>query len=514
MTDRAPRFAARLPLLLLLLLLVPAAAGAQPGPLRGLDAYVESAMREWEVPGLALAVVRGDSVIFARGYGVRELGRPEPVDEHTLFAVASTTKAMTAAALGMLVDESKVAWDDPVSRHFPALQLADPFVTRELTVRDLLTHRSGLPRGDLLWWASPYDRAEVLQRVRHLHPASSFRSQYGYQNIMYLAAGEMLGSLAGTTWDEFLAARLFRPLGMSRSNTSVARLQGMDNVATPHVRLDGRVRPVAWRDFDNVGAAGAVNSSAREMAQWIRLNLNRGTLGGRRLLSEAVVKEMQTPQTVVRADTIAERMYPEVNFRAYGLGWSLQDYRGRKMVLHGGALDGMRTQVAMLPAEGVGVVVIANAAPTMLHVALAYRVLDAFLDGPRRDWNRDFRALFLRQTQEEERRAREEEAKRVADTRPSLPLARYAGTYSDPMYGDMTLAEEDGRLVLRFGASYAGDLEHWHFDTFRVTWRDLSMGRAMATFALDAGGEVRTLSLGDFGELRRSAGPSSRSPAN
>jgi CubicO group peptidase (beta-lactamase class C family) len=350
--------------------------------------------------------------------------------------------------------------------------------------------------------------------VRHLHPASSFRSQYGYQNIMYLAAGEMLGSLAGTTWDEFLAARLFRPLGMSRSNTSVARLQGMDNVATPHVRLDGRVRPVAWRDFDNVGAAGAVNSSAREMAQWIRLNLNRGTLGGRRLLSEAVVKEMQTPQTVVRADTIAERMYPEVNFRAYGLGWSLQDYRGRKMVLHGGALDGMRTQVAMLPAEGVGVVVIANAAPTMLHVALAYRVLDAFLDGPRRDWNRDFRALFLRQTQEEERRAREEEAKRVADTRPSLPLARYAGTYSDPMYGDMTLAEENGRLVLRFGASYAGDLEHWHFDTFRVTWRDLSMGRAMATFALDAGGEVRTLSLGDFGELRRSAGPSSRSPAN
>lgn len=494
----------RLPALtLLLLLLAPHAAHAQNGPLRGLDAYVERAMREWEVPGLALAVVRNDSVVFARGYGVRELGRPERVDEHTLFAVASTTKAMTAAALGMLVDERRLRWDDPAARHLPALQLHDPYVTRELTVRDLLAHRSGLPRGDLLWWASPYDRAEVLQRVRHLRPASSFRASYGYQNIMYLAAGELLASAAGRSWDDFMAERLFRPLGMTRSNTSVTRLAGVENVATPHARVEGRMQPVAWRSFDNVGAAGAVNSSAHDMAQWIRLNLSRGTYAGRRLLSEAVIREMQTPQTVIRADTLAERLYPEVNFRAYGLGWSLQDYRGRKMVHHGGALDGMRTHVAMLPAENLGVVVIANAAPTNLHLALAYRVLDAYLDGPRRDWSRDLLVVSQRQRAEAEQRSAEREAARAVDTRPSLPLERYAGVYADSLYGEMQLAQEDGRLVLRFGPSYVGDLEHWHYDTFRVTWRDRAMGRAMATFVLNARGEVRSLALEDFGDLRR-----------
>jgi len=489
--------------LLLSVLLAPVAADAQPGPLRGLDAYVERAIRDWEVPGLALAVVRGDSVVYARGYGVGEMGRPERVDEHTLFAVASTTKAMTAATLGMLVDEGRLEWDDPVARHLPAFQLHDPYVTRELTVRDLLTHRSGLPRGDLLWWASPHDRAEVLRRVRYLEPSSSFRSAYGYQNIMYLAAGEALGAVSGGSWDEFMERRLFAPLGMTRSNTSVARLAGLDNVATPHARVDGRMQPIAWRDFDNVGAAEAVNSSAHDMAQWIRLNLSRGERAGRRLLSEAVIEEMQTPQTVIRIDTLTARLYPEVNFRAYGLGWSLQDYRGRKMVHHGGALDGMRTHVAMLPRENLGMVVIANAAPTSLHIALIYRVLDSYLGTPRRDWSRELFEVAERQRGESERHEREREAERVADTRPSLPLGRYAGTFNERMYGDVVVAEENGGLVIRFGPFYEGDLEHWHFDTFRVTWRDRSMGRSMATFALGADGAVRALALDGLGELRR-----------
>jgi CubicO group peptidase (beta-lactamase class C family) len=488
---------------LLLFAAAPALAAAQPAPLRGLDAYVERAMRDWEVPGLAIAVVRGDSVVFARGYGVRELGRPERVDAHTLFAVASTTKAMTAAALGMLVDQQRIGWDDPVARHFPVLQLHDPYVTRELTVRDLLTHRSGLPRGDLLWWAAPHSRTEVLQRVRHLRPASSFRARYGYQNIMYLAAGELLAGVSGQSWDDFLAEHLFRPLGMNRSNTSVARLAGMGNVATPHARIDDQVRPVAWRSFDNVGAAGAVNSSAWEMAQWIRLNLNHGTFAGRRLLSEATIREMQTPQTVIRADTLAERLYPEVNFRAYGLGWVLQDYRGRKMVHHGGALDGMRTHLAMIPSERLGVVVIANMEPTTLHVALAYRVLDAYLDGRRRDWSRDLLAVAERQRREAAERDRQRREARVVDTRPSLPLERYAGAYTDSLYGEVRVAQEDGRLVLRFGSSYTGDLEHWHFDTFRVTWRDAVMGRTTATFTLNGSGAVRSLCVEDFAEFRR-----------
>lgn len=501
-----PRLRLRVSLLLLLLAApaAPAALAAQPAPLRGLDAYIERALREWEVPGLALAVVRGDSVIYARGYGVRELGRPERVDEHTVFAVASTTKAMTAAALGMLVDEKKLDWDDPVSRHFPGFQLYDPYVTRELTVRDLLTHRSGLARGDLLWWASPHDRAEVLRRVRHLRPSWSFRAQYGYQNIMYLAAGEVLGHAAGRSWDDFLAERLFRPLGMMRSNTSVRALAGLENVATPHVRIDGRVQPVAWRNVDNVGAAGAVNSSAHDMAQWIRLNLGRGSYGGRRLLSEAVIREMQTPQTVIRADTLAERLYPHTHLRAYGLGWTVQDYRGHKMVQHGGALDGMRTHLIMIPERAIGVVAIANAAPTDLHVAVAYRVIDALLGAPARDWSRDLLEVAERQRRRAEQRQDSIARARVTGTRPSLPLERYAGTYADAMYGEMQVAFEDGRLVLRFGPEYVGDLEHWHFDTFRAVWRDPAMGRAFVTFALGAGGDVETMRVESFGDLRRS----------
>ncbi|HEV2132016.1 MAG TPA: serine hydrolase [Longimicrobiaceae bacterium] len=498
---------------LLLFLFVPPAAEAQRAPLRGLDAYIERAMRDWEVPGLALAVVKDDSVVFARGYGVRELGRPERVDEHTVFAIASTTKAMSAASLGMLVDEGKLKWDDPATQHLRGFQLADPYVTRELTVRDLLSHRSGLPRGDLLWWASPYDRAEVLQRVRHLQPGWGFRAQYGYQNIMFLAAGELLAEVAGTTWDNFMGERLFRPLGMTRSSTTVHALQGMENVATPHERIENAVRPIPWRSYDNLGAAGSVNSSVHDMAQWIRLNLNRGEYRGQRLLSDSVVKEMQTPQTVIRTDTLAERLYPHTHFRAYGLGWSLQDYRGHKMVHHGGALDGMRTHVAMIPEEKLGVVVIANMEPTTLHVALVYRILDAYLGAPARDWSADLLAVANRQRREAEQRQDSIAQARVAGTSPSLPLERYAGSYSGEMYGQMQVAHEDGRLVLRFGPSWAGDLEHWHYDTFRVTWRDPSMGRSFVTFALNAAGRVERMQIENFGDLTRQADPETTTAA-
>jgi CubicO group peptidase (beta-lactamase class C family) len=488
---------------LLLLPLVAPAAEAQRAPLRGLDAYVERAMREWQMPGLAVAVVKNDSVVFARGYGVREIGRQERVDEHTVFAIASTTKAMTAATLGMLVDEGKLKWDDPAAQHLRGFQLSDPYVTRELTVRDLLSHRSGLPRGDLLWWASPYTRAEVLQRVRHLQPDRSFRAQYGYQNIMFLAAGELLGEVAGRSWDDFMAERLFRPLGMTRSSTSVRTLQGMENLATPHERIENEVRPIPWRSYDNLGAAGSVNSSVHDMAQWVRLNLARGEYRGQRLLSDSVVKEMQTPQTVIRADTLAERLYPHTHFRAYGLGWSLQDYRGHKMVHHGGALDGMRTHVAMIPQENLGVVVIANMEPTNLHVALVYRILDAYLGAPAHDWSGDLLAVANRQRREAEQRQDSIARARVAGTSPSLPLESYAGSYSGEIYGEMQVAREDGRLVLRFGPSWAGELEHWHYDTFRVTWRDPSMGRSFVTFGLNAAARVDRMQIENFGDLTR-----------
>ncbi|MBA4157973.1 MAG: serine hydrolase [Gemmatimonadetes bacterium] len=504
-----PIFSARAVLTLILLVAAVRAAPAQPAPLQGLDGYIEAAMRDWGVPGLAIAVVRDDSVIFARGYGVRELGGAESVDENTLFAIASTTKAMTAAALGTLVDEGRLGWDDPVSRWLPEFQLLDPTISRDLTVRDLLTHRSGVERADLLWVAAPFDRGEVLRRTRHVSSSAPFRAGYGYQNLMYIAAGEVAGAAAGSTWDDVVEQRLFRPLGMTRSTSRSAVAETRDNVATPHTRVDGRVTPAALRNYDNIGGAGAVFSSALEMAQWIRLHLNGGTYGGQRLIGEATVSEMHTPQTVIRSDTVADRLFPDSHFRAYGLGWFLQDYHGRKLVHHSGSINWTRTQVGMIPSENVGVVVIANLSSSNLQHALMYRVLDAFMGAPQRDWSAEYRALAVRAEERAAARSRETEASRIRRTRPSLALDAYAGTYTDSVFGDVRISRERNRLVLTYAPDYVADLEHWHHDTFRAVWRRAGFGRAFVTFSLDPRGRARTLELEDFGEFRRAPDPRS-----
>lgn len=483
-------------LLLLCLAALVAPAAAQPAPLRPLDRYVTRALADWEAPGLAIAVVQGGQLVYARGWGVRELGKPDPVDGNTLFAVGSTTKAFTAALLGILVDEGKVRWDDPVTRHLPGFQLYDPYVTRELTIRDLLTHRSGLPRGDRLWAASGFSREEILRRERFLRPAWSFRAQYGYQNVMFLAAGELAGKVMGTTWDEAVTRRIFEPLGMARTRTSVVPLAGMDNVAAPHERLEGRITPVPWLNIDNVGPAGSIVSSVSEMAQWVRLQLGQGTVQGRKLLEPRTVRETHTIQMHIRPSETDDSLFAaESHLMGYGLGWSLRDYRGLKLVSHGGAIRGMRAQVAMLPERGLGVVVLTNVAESPLPTAMAYWVLDRMIGAPAKDWS----ALFLAQARQAQGRAEEERRKvvaaRVPGTAPSLALDRYAGTYADSLYGPITVSVENGALVGRFGPHYTGDLAHWHFDTFEVAWRDPVFGRTAWNFLLDARGQVTGLEV-------------------
>ncbi|OLD64549.1 MAG: hypothetical protein AUI33_12175 [Ignavibacteria bacterium 13_1_40CM_2_61_4] len=480
---------------LVALLLLPLVAAAQRPPAKELDRYVAQALRDFAAPGLALAIVKDDSVVYAKGYGVRELGKPAPVTERTLFAIGSTTKAFTAALLGMLVDEGKLRWDDPVTKYLPGFQLYDPWVTRELTVRDLLTHRSGLERGDLLWWASPYDRAEVLRRIRFLKAKWSFRATYGYQNIMFLAAGQVAAAAAGggTSWDDLMRDRILRPLGMTATTTSVTTLPVAGDVATPYELIDGRMTAVAWRNIDNIGPAGAINSSAREMAQWMRLQLGHGLYRGQRLLSTATVDEMQASQIVVPRDTVRQRLYPSEHFLSYGLGWVLRDYRGRKVVEHNGAIDGMRAIVALVPEERLGVVVLTNFPRGLLNAGVAYRVIDAYLGAPPRDWS----GLFLELTRRFEQRADSARQKRAADrardTQPSLALERYTGVYADTMYGSITVVMEGGHLVLKFGPNLTGDLEHWQHDTFRCVWRDRTAGDDFMTFTLDAQGRPAKL---------------------
>jgi CubicO group peptidase (beta-lactamase class C family) len=503
------------PLLLLLLALAPASfAQTLEERLREVDEYAARAGREWNVPGFAVAVVKDDRVVFAKGYGVRQLGKPEQVDADTLFAIASNTKAFTAAALAVLVDEGKLKWDDPAARLLPGFQLYDPFVTRELTVRDLLSHRSGLATfgGDLLWFETSYPREEIIRRVRFLRPTSSFRSAYGYQNIMFLAAGEIVPAVTGRSWDDFVRERFFAPLRMARTTTKHQQLLATPNIATPHNELDGRLRVIRYDNVDNAGGAAAINSSVGDMAQWLRLQLGRGTYEGKQIFSAQRSREMWTPHTVVSGvSEAAEKFNPATHFNLYGLGWSLNDYHGRLVASHGGGLDGMISRVALMPEERLGLVVLTNSETPLANV-ISNKIFDVFLGAPRRDWSADYLARVRQARERAAAEAKKVEEARVPDTRPSLPLAAYAGVYSGQMFGDARVTEEGGRLVVRLVPSpnFVGDLEHWHFDTFRIRWREsivYPFPRGFVTFTLDAQGKVDEMKIDvpnpdfDFKEL-------------
>jgi CubicO group peptidase (beta-lactamase class C family) len=433
----------RLRTICLLLMVLALAAGtgivtAQTGPtdpLRGLDDYINKARADWEVPGLAIAIVKDDKIVFAKGYGVRKLGESTPVDEKTIFAIGSSSKAFTAASLAMLVDEGKVKWDEPATAYLKGFQLYDPYVTREMAVRDLLCHRSGLERGDTLWYGSDYDRDEILRRVRYQKPAWSFRTRFGYNNIMFLAAGQIVPAVTGKSWDQFVKERIFTPLGMTSSSTSISALQGQDDVANPHARIAEKVQPIPWRKIDNIGPAGSINSNVVDLAQWVRLHLGEGTYQGAKLISPRSVREMHSSQMINPMGTAETRGTPDAHFHSYGLGWFLHDYHGRKIVEHGGSIDGMIALVAMVPEEKLGLAILTNLGGNGLPTALMYQVFDAYMGQPAQDWS----ATMLKQRKEAGERARaaakKAEDSRVAGTKPTLALEQYAGLYRTTCMG-------------------------------------------------------------------------------
>jgi CubicO group peptidase (beta-lactamase class C family) len=470
-------------------------AYGQDAPLNGFDDYVNKALREWEVPGLAIAIVKDDRIVLAKGYGVRKLGDPTPVTERTLFAIGSSSKAFTAAAIAMLVDEGKLKWDDPVTKYLPAFQLYDPYVTRELTVRDLLSHRSGLERGDFLWYGSEYDRDEILRRTRYLKPTWSLRSTFGYQNLMFLAAGQVIAKVSGRSWDDFVRQRMFTPLSMTASSTSIRDLKNSDNVSSPHAKIEDKLEVIPWRNIDNIAPAGSINSNVIDMSQWVRLQLALGEYQKQRLLSSGAAKEMQTSQTVIRAEPPFSLLYPEAHFLNYGLGWFLHDYRGRKVVEHGGAIDGMRAQVAMLPEEKLGLVILTNMGGSSLPLPLMFRIFDAYLGAPPRDWSTEILKTMKGFEAQGKAAQKKQEEGRIKDTRTSLAPAEYAGTYKNDLYGDVKVTHEGGKLKLRFGLAFTGDMEHWHYDTFRAKFVAAGGSNAFVTFALNAQGKIETLTL-------------------
>lgn len=481
-----------------LALAVSLAGAAQTAAPPDLDAWVLRAMRTFEVPGIGLAIVNDGGTVVAKGYGVRKLGETAPVDAHTLFGIASNTKAFTATALGLLVEAGKIEWDAPVVRYLPDFAMFDPYVTRELTIRDLLVHRSGfgLGAGDLLWWPpSTYDRKEIARRLRFIPPSTSFRSAYAYDNVLYLVAGEVIAAVSGQSWEDFVSSRILAKVGMSESNVRHSAAAAGGNVATPHARIDGKVRPIAPFDSDNTNPAGGINSSAQDMAKWIAVQLSGGRLGDRsRLFSLDTSRQLTTIVTPIPfADPPVELPPLKMNFRGYALGFDIRDYRGHKVVMHTGGLPGYVSRVAMIPDAGVGVVVLTNQESGAAFDSIAFHILDHYLAAPAFDWIDGYKKVEARVEATDEDARKRSTASRDTSSRPSLALAKYAGTYRDAWYGDVIVAEQGGRLEIRFShtPSLVGDLEHWQHDTFVARWRDRELrADAYVTFALNPDGSV------------------------
>ena len=472
-------------------------------PLAGLDAYTAKAVADWRVPGLAIAVVKDGRIVFAKGYGVRELGKAAPVDTQTLFAIGSTTKAMTSASLGMLVDEGKLRWDDRVTKILPGFQLADPYVTRELTVRDLLTHRTGLGNADVLWYRADNSPEEVIRRVRFAEPAYSLRSSFIYQNIMYAVAGQIVATESGMPWERFVRTRIFAPIGMVNSVPLLDSAQRRPNVAAPHDRSGDTIRVISNASVDAVASAGAVWSSVADMARWMNFVLDSARVGGRRLLKPETYAEWLKPETMVTA----QEFYPTArlttpHWTTYAFGWFQEDYSGHMVDFHTGSIDGMVAIIGLIPDQRIGIYVLANLDHAEVRHALMYRVFDAYLGNPPRDWSADLLRLYggLRASADSARRRAI--ARRIPDTRPSLPLAQYAGTYADSLVGDVVVTGEGGKLRLRMSSTHSGTLEHWEYDTFRLRWDNAWEGTEFATFTIGRDGAPSRLDF-DGAVLRR-----------
>ena len=438
-----------------------AVAGVEPA-LNGLDAYIAAVMEEWKVPGLAIAVIKDGEVVLSEGYGYRNVDEQLPVTPRTLFAIGSITKSFTVTVLGMLEDEGLVDWDTPVRTYLPDFQLYDEYVTLHMTPRDLVTHRSGLPRHDLTWYGSDATRQELFDRLRYLEPSRGFREVWQYQNLMFMTAGYLAGNLAGMPWESMVRERIFEPLGMERSNFSVTESPKSDDFSYPYTKNGDDVRQVPFRNIDEIGPAGSINSSVEEMIRYVQFHIDKGKWNGEQLLSERNAEAMQTPQMAIQSTITSD----ELGHSAYGLGLGISSYRGHKVVSHGGGIDGFIALMSFMPRDNIGMIILSNLSgnnpvPTIVQ----RRVYDDMLGLEPVDWLGRVKERQARAEEAEE--AAEEHEPRVEGTSPSHALEDYAGSYEHPGYGILKFEVEDDRLKGTFN-NMSAPFEHYHYDVFEV----------------------------------------------
>jgi CubicO group peptidase (beta-lactamase class C family) len=492
---------------------------AQPAPsaafdVKPIDAVVERAMKEFAAPGVAVVIVKDGEVVYLKGFGVREKGKPERVTPDTVFAIASCTKAFAATVIAMQGDEGKLKWDDKVYDHLDYFRLRDEAADREVTLRDLLCHRTGMPRHDLLWSAfSGVDSEAVIRRWVKGQSSTSFRSAWEYSNVPFTTAGVIAGKIDNSDWAGVLQKRIFDPLGMTASSCRLQASASRPDLAMPHYYgFDKAITAIAWDYNDHVGAAGAINSSARDLGKWLQFQLGEGKVNGKQLISARALRETHTPQMLMKAEGPFAIFFPpqHTRFASYGLGWFVHDYRGVTCVSHGGTLNGFRAQCMMVPEKKLGVFVLCNLRPSPVTEIVAKTAIDTMLGLPAEDWIAFHRTAGDRVDANVADARKKRDAARKPDTKPSLSLKEYVGVYDEPAYGRLEVILENDQLMGRFG-KYTLRLEHYHFDTFTAVLvapkeQILTMDRTTVEWQFRLGGNGAVEGLKGFGvEFKKAA---------
>jgi len=453
-----------------IILLVPTSVTAAEPVVDSLamDRVVAAARKEWVAPGLALVVVQNDKVVHLKGYGVRAAGKPELVTADTLFPLASCTKAFTSTMLAVLADEEQIAWDDPVGKHLPTYHLSDPNADKLVTMRDLLTHRTGIAGHDLLWYRAPWDRNEVLRRIPKLPLTAPFRGGYQYTSLMYIAAGEAAANRTRTPWEELISEKLCTPLAMKGVAFTSAEFAKRTDRAEGHRLTDGKIEAMPAYEM-SANPAGSMFATARGLGAWLRLQLNEGQFAGKRIVSAANLAETKQPHIPMRRiGTEMLTTYPDTTQVSYAMGWVVYDYRGKLVVAHGGMIDGFRVQVTLLPNEKIGFVLLNNLHETKMNLALGNTLIDQFLGLPTKDWHAHFKKAEADAAAEKLAEKEKQSKARKADVKPTLALDKYVGEYTDSAYGLGKVTLTDGKLMWSW-SSFKCPLEHWSGDNFRVT---------------------------------------------
>ncbi|MGH8279277.1 MAG: serine hydrolase [Gammaproteobacteria bacterium] len=482
-----------------------AARAAPAAPLAGLDSYVHKIIVDWQVPGLAVAVVKDNHVVFMRGYGVRELGKPGKVDDNTLFTIASNTKAFTAAALGTLVAQDKLGWNDRITKYLPRFEVNDPWVTHALTIRDLLTHDSGYCDPIFMWFTTGFTRAQIIEHLRYAKPTYGFRAHFCYNNAMYLVASQVIPAITGQSWEDYVQAHLFAPLAMSHTDTRIEVMDANPDAAAPHALVDGKISVVRRYDTDAMAPIGGINSSVNDMSHWLLMLLDNGQYQGQTVLDPKVIAAMETPQVVIPADrgigSWLHAMSPGSDFFTYGLGLIVEDYHGQKVVMHDGDIDGMASALGMIPALHLGVVVLTNLDHDDARNALLYHIFDRYLGLPAQGVESRLLGLAAKQRAAEKSARAKLAAARVPGPAP-LPLADYTGNYHNDLDGSVQVQLENGHLALKVGnPNLDGELVHWNHNTFRVQMPYRFYEQTFdqyVTFDLDAAGQPMELRFFGF----------------